>query len=83
VDATVRDADSFIDWISVLMAHGSGRMDAVFVALALFWGSAAKLSDLANAGPPSAKRHSEMRDQRAAYGAVIRHRCTGCRRGNT
>jgi urease accessory protein len=70
VDGTVRDATSLAAWIAALMEHGSGWMDAVFVALARTR-DAADLADLAYAYAPSAERHTEMHDQGAAFGAMI------------
>lgn len=69
-DGTVRDAASLAAWIAALVEHGSGWMDAVFVALART-GDVAELADLAYAYAPSAERHAEMHDQGAAFGAVI------------
>lgn len=69
-DGVVQDATSLAAWIIALVTQGSGWMDAVFLALARA-GNVETLSDLAYAFAPSAERSNEMREQGAAFGAVI------------
>ncbi len=70
VDGTVHDASSLAAWVAAVMEHGSGWMDAVFLAQART-GDPGDLCDLAYAYAPSAERSAEMRDQGAAFGQVI------------
>ncbi|WP_083444885.1 urease accessory protein UreF [Pseudorhodobacter aquimaris] len=70
VDGTVQDAASLTDWITALITHGSGWMDAVLLAQART-GDVGALADLAYAYAPSAERSAEMRDQGATFGQLV------------
>lgn len=64
----VRDMASLTDWITAVLTHGAGRMDAILLA----HGRAGEdLGDLAYAYAASAERAAEMRDQGAAFGQVV------------
>ncbi|MGV8986561.1 MAG: urease accessory protein UreF [Cypionkella sp.] len=64
----VKDAATLTDWITGVLTHGSGRMDAILLAHAR---QDDGLSDLAYAYATSAGRRTEMRDQGAAFGQVV------------
>ncbi|MEO8241475.1 MAG: urease accessory UreF family protein [bacterium] len=66
-DGHVTDPASLKDWITAVLTHGSARSDAILLAHAR---SSDDLTDLAYAYAPSAERHTEMREQGAAFGQV-------------
>ena len=70
-DGVVHDAVSLTDWVSQVLRHGSGRMDAIFLACARRGGDLAALDALALAYAPCAERAGEMRDQGAAFAQVL------------
>lgn len=64
----VKDPESLTDWITGILTHGAGKMDAILLA----HGRAGEnLTDLAYAFASSAERQAEMRDQGAAFGQVV------------
>ena len=70
----VTDAASLERWIADLLAHGSGRTDAILLGEAFRADPAAlpDLHDLALALAPSSERIAETREQGAAFAAVTR-----------
>jgi len=70
----VRDAQSLEGWLGDLLRDGSGRSDAVFIALAHGAGidDLAALDDTARAYAPSAERLREAERQGAAFANVTR-----------
>jgi urease accessory protein len=70
----VTDAASLERWIADLLAHGSGRTDAILLGEAFRADLAAlpDLNDLALALAPSSERLAETREQGAAFAAVTR-----------
>ena len=70
-DGVVRDAASLQDWVTQVLRHGSGRMDAIFLACARRADDLAELDALALAYAPCAERAGEMRDQGAAFAQVL------------
>lgn len=71
VDAEVHDAASLIGWVTSVLRHGSGRMDAIFLAETRRGGDVFALDALALAYAPCAERAAEMRDQGAAFAQVL------------
>ena len=71
VDGAVTDAASLTDWVTAVLRHGAGRMDAIFLAEARRGGDLAALDALALAYAPCAERAGEMRDQGAAFANVL------------
>lgn len=67
-DGHVTTPATLTDWITAVLTHGSGRMDAILLAHAR---AGEDLTDLAYAYATSAERHTEMRDQGAAFGHVV------------
>lgn len=67
-DGQITDATTLTDWITQVLSHGSGRMDAILLAHAR---QGEDLSDLAYAYASCAERRVEMRDQGAAFGLVV------------
>lgn len=70
----VRDAATLEGWLADILTDGSGRMDAVFIALA-FNSKADELATLdqsARAYAPSAERLREAERQGAAFASVTR-----------
>ena len=68
VAGQVHDAASLSDWLRSILTHGSGRMDAIFIAHARQPDAdLSALADLAYAYAPSAERSIEMRDQGSAF----------------
>lgn len=71
--ATVHDAASLQDWVEGVILHGSGRIDAAFVARARAPGAdLPALAALALAYATSGERAAELRDQGAAFAACAR-----------
>src|SRR6056297_3032373 len=71
----VRDAQSLQDWLEDLLADGSGRSDAIFIALAEACGSPKALRALdqtARAFCASSERVTESERQGAAFASVTR-----------
>jgi urease accessory protein len=70
----VTDAASLERWIADLLAHGSGRTDAILLGEAFRADPSAlpDLHDLALALAPSSERLAETREQGAAFAAVTR-----------
>lgn len=70
----VTDAASLERWIADLLAHGSGRTDAILLGEAFRADPAAlpDLDDLALALAPSSERLAETREQGAAFAATTR-----------
>jgi urease accessory protein len=70
----VTDAASLERWLSDLLAHGSGRTDAILLGEAFRADPSAlpELNDLALALAPSSERLAETREQGAAFAAVTR-----------
>jgi urease accessory protein len=73
-DGQVRDAASLADWLSVLLALGTGRTDAILIAAAAGADAAeaAALSDLAIALACTRARRAELRETGAAFAAGLR-----------
>lgn len=67
-EGQVSDPESLTDWITGILTHGAGKMDAILLAHAR---AGEDLTDLAYAFASSAERHAEMRDQGAAFGQVV------------
>ncbi len=67
-DGHVATPETLTDWITAVLTHGSARIDAILLAHAR---TEDDLSDLAYAYATSTERHSEMRDQGAAFGPLI------------
>lgn len=67
-DGHIHDPASLTRWITAILCHGSARMDAILIAHAR---TTDGLADLAYALAPSAERATEMREQGAAFGAVL------------
>jgi len=63
----VTTADSLRDWLEDILAHGSGRSDAILLACALRGEDAAPLADLAHALAPSRERLEETLAQGRAF----------------
>ena len=61
-------AATLTDWITGVLTHGAGRMDAILLVHGRRHDT---LADLAYAYAASAERHAEMRDQGAAFGQVV------------
>lgn len=70
--AELRDSATLARWIDPVLAHGSGRADAILIAHARQPGAdIAHLDALARALAPSAERLAETLDQGAAFGRMI------------
>ncbi|HEY0212065.1 MAG TPA: urease accessory UreF family protein [Paenirhodobacter sp.] len=67
VAGDVGDADQLADWLSDILAWGTGWNDAVLMACALRGGDLAELADLACALAGSAERLRETVEQGAAF----------------
>lgn len=67
-DGHVTDPASLNLWITAILTHGSARMDALLLAHGRHDDD---LSDLSYAFATSAERHTEMREQGAAFGQII------------
>ncbi len=74
-EGTVHDATTLTGWVAAILTHGSARSDAILCAHARH-SDPETLSDLAYAYAASAERHTEMRDQGAAFATVL-HILTG------
>jgi urease accessory protein len=71
-DGTVTNATGLADWITATLRHGSARNDAILLAHARTENeNEDSLADLAYAYATSAERHTEMREQGAAFGQTI------------
>lgn len=70
--ARVHDADSFADWLDTVLAHGSGRNDAILLAAAYRAEGRAleEIAALAAALAPSAERREETLSQGRAFAAT-------------
>lgn len=66
-DGVVHDAASLQDWLSALLAHGSGRADAVLLAAAYAAEDPAHVDATARAFAASAERLKETNLQGAAF----------------
>jgi urease accessory protein len=73
-DGQVKDADSLEDWLSVVLAQGAGRTDAILliVATRATGVALAELADLAAALQPSRERLAESMGQGGAFAATTR-----------
>lgn len=72
VAGDVHDAATAGNWIRAVLTHGSGRMDAIFMAQARHADAdLAALSDLALAYAASSERAVEMLEQGTAFGLAI------------
>ena len=67
----VGDAVDLHGWIATVLTHGSGHLDAVFLALARREGDVMALADLARAMAASPERLTEMTEQGRAFGLAI------------
>jgi urease accessory protein len=67
VSGAVRDGEGVREWVGDILAHGSGRNDAILLARGLAGGDLDNLSDLARAMSASAERLRETMDQGAAF----------------
>lgn len=67
----VQDAAALQDWIAAVLTHGSGRLDAVFLALARGEGDVMALAELCRAMAGSSERLTEMTEQGRAFGLTI------------
>lgn len=68
----VRDAASLQGWIAAVLTHGSGRLDAGFIALARAADAdLPALADLCRAMAGSSERLTEMTEQGRAFGLTI------------
>lgn len=71
-DGTLTNAASLKDWLTDLLTHGSGRQDAILLALALRPGTDLDtLTDLALALSSSAERHHETLAQGTALAQTV------------
>ena len=78
-DRNVTDPASLNGWITAVLTHGSARMDAILLAHGrsnsgptdFDQPGVTGLTDLAYAYAASAERHTEMREQGAAFGQII------------
>ncbi|WP_299552051.1 urease accessory UreF family protein [uncultured Tateyamaria sp.] len=66
-DGTVTDAETLQDWLEALLAHGSGRADAVLLAAAYGADTPAHVDATARAFAASAERLKETDLQGAAF----------------
>lgn len=71
VSGAVAGGDSLGRWLGDVLIFGSGRSDAILLALALKGGNLAELSDLAAALAASRERRAETMDQGAAFVATV------------
>ncbi len=72
VDASLTDASTLQCWLSDILTHGSGRQDAILLALALRPETDLdSLSDLARALASSAERHEETLAQGTALAQTV------------
>lgn len=74
-DGRVRDAEGLHDWLSDLIAEGSGRAEAVWIGLSFHAADARALEEIdarARAWAPAAERLREAERQGAAFAAVTR-----------
>ena len=68
----VRDTDDLQGWITAVLTHGAGRLDAMFLALARDpLADIGALSDLARAMAGSSERLTEMLEQGHAFGRQV------------
>lgn len=66
-----RDAAAVADWISDVLRHGGGWVDAVLLAQVLRGGDADALADTARAMAGSAERLTETMEQGRAFAATV------------
>ena len=66
----VQDGAGVRDWVGDVLAHGSGRNDAILLARGLAGGDLDALSDLARAMAAGRERWQETQDQGAAFAAA-------------
>lgn len=71
-DGQVRDAAGLQDWLDVMLTHGAGRSDTIFLYAAHAADDMAGLSALAAALQPSAERRAETLMQGTAFAATLR-----------
>lgn len=72
VDGTLTDAASLKDWLIDILTHGTGRQDAILLALALRPETDGdRLTDLALALSGSAERHQETLAQGTALAQTV------------
>lgn len=64
----VTDTDALRDWLSVVLEHGTGRVDATLLCLTL---AGADLAETARALAPSRERAQEAEDQGRAFVAAV------------
>ena len=70
-EGRVTDADGLAAWLRDVMAHGSGRSDAVLLSLA-YREDAAEVDKVARAFQPSAERLREAEQLGAAFARTVR-----------
>lgn len=71
-DGQVRDAAALQDWLAVMLTHGAGRSDAIFLHAGHAGADLAGLARLAAALQPAAERRAETLMQGAAFAATLR-----------
>ena len=71
-DGQVCDAAGLQDWLDVMLTHGAGRTDAIFLYAAHHGDDLPTLAALAAALQPSAERRTETLMQGAAFATTLR-----------
>lgn len=70
-EGVVRDADTFLAWLTGIVQHGAGYTDLVLLALSQRSADPSEIDALARALSPSAERHEETVAQGSAFVACV------------